>query len=115
MARAEMARAEVANVEVAGTGEGGAARSDGAANGGTTASATTSGAGADSGPAGRADAEAETQVSVVPGIARYHKADCILIRFLSKEDLQTMTRQAAEASGCAPCRACRPEKAAADA
>jgi hypothetical protein len=50
----------------------------------------------------------------VPGIARYHKADCILIRFLSPEDLQTMTRHEAEASGCAPCRACRPEKAAAD-
>jgi hypothetical protein len=83
---------------------------------GTTKTAARAGAGvADSEPVGGADAEAEIQVSVVPGIARYHKADCILIRFLSAEDLQTMTRQEAEASGCAPCRACRPEKAAADA
>jgi hypothetical protein len=59
--------------------------------------------------------EAAATVSVVPGIARYHMTDCILIRFLSAEDLQTMTRQAAEASGCVPCRACRPEKSAADA
>jgi hypothetical protein len=59
--------------------------------------------------------EAAATVSVVPGIARYHMTDCILIRFLSAEDLQTMTRQAAEASGCVPCRACRPEKSPADA
>jgi hypothetical protein len=49
----------------------------------------------------------------VPGIARYHLADCILIRFLGDEDLETMTRQEAEKSGCVPCRACRPEKAGA--
>jgi hypothetical protein len=50
------------------------------------------------------------QVSVVPGIARYHKSGCILIRFLGEEDLETVSRAAAEASGCAPCRACRPDK-----
>jgi hypothetical protein len=50
----------------------------------------------------------------VPGIARYHTADCILIRFLSDDDLETMTRKAAEENGCVPCRACRPEKAAAE-
>jgi hypothetical protein len=48
---------------------------------------------------------------VVPGIARYHRADCILIRFLGDGDLETMTLDAAEASGCAACRACRPDKA----
>jgi hypothetical protein len=47
---------------------------------------------------------------VVPGIARYHNADCILIRFLGEDDLETMTLGKAEESGCAPCRACRPEK-----
>jgi hypothetical protein len=47
----------------------------------------------------------------VPGIARYHTADCILIRFLSADDLEVMTLQAAEQSGCVPCRACRPEQA----
>jgi hypothetical protein len=47
----------------------------------------------------------------VPGIARYHKADCILIRFLSADDLEVMSRRAAEAADCAPCRACRPDRA----
>jgi hypothetical protein len=52
----------------------------------------------------------DLQVSVVPGIARYHLADCILIRFLGNEDLEVMTRQAAEDAHCVPCKACRPEK-----
>jgi hypothetical protein len=52
---------------------------------------------------------------VVPGIARYHTPDCILIRFLGKDDLEVMSAQAAEDSGCVPCRACRPEKALAEA
>jgi hypothetical protein len=51
------------------------------------------------------------EVSVVPGIARYHKAGCILIRFLGDDDLETMSQAAAEESGCVPCRACRPDKA----
>jgi hypothetical protein len=55
-------------------------------------------------------AQSDGKVSVVPGIARYHMADCILIRFLSQDDLETMTQQAAEEIGCVPCRACRPEK-----
>jgi hypothetical protein len=47
-------------------------------------------------------------VSVVPGIARYHVPDCILIRFLGEEDLETMSLPAAEAAGCVPCKACKP-------
>jgi hypothetical protein len=47
---------------------------------------------------------------VVPGIARYHTSDCILIRFLGEDDLETMPRQQAEDSGCVPCKACKPEK-----
>jgi hypothetical protein len=54
---------------------------------------------------------AAQEVTIVPGIARYHLADCILIRFLGAEDLESMSRQAAEEAGCVPCRACRPEKA----
>ncbi len=50
------------------------------------------------------------RVTVVPGIARYHMPDCILIRFLGAEDLQAMALSEAEQSGCVPCRACRPEK-----
>jgi hypothetical protein len=50
------------------------------------------------------------QVTVVPGIARYHKSDCILIRFLGEDDLVKLPLGKAEESGCVPCRACRPEK-----
>ena len=49
-------------------------------------------------------------VSVVPGIARYHKPECILIRFLGDDDLERMSVQEAEAADCAPCRACRPDR-----
>ncbi|HTW02239.1 MAG TPA: hypothetical protein VMF87_18200, partial [Streptosporangiaceae bacterium] len=51
-----------------------------------------------------------TQVTVVPGITRYHRSECILIRFLGPEDLETMTIAAAEESGHVPCKACRPEQ-----
>jgi hypothetical protein len=81
------------------------------ANGGSAARPATAGAAA---PAvGREPAGGESaggEVTVVPGIARYHKPDCILIRFLGAEDLQTMSLGQAEQTGCVPCRACRPEK-----
>jgi hypothetical protein len=75
------------------------------------AEAATLQPGATDGAAGQAvpdDAPADTQVMVVPGIARYHQPDCILIRFLGEDDLQRMSREDAEAAGCAACRACRP-------
>ncbi|HEY2508092.1 MAG TPA: hypothetical protein VGI58_16380 [Streptosporangiaceae bacterium] len=74
----------------------------GPANGGDPA-----GAGSATGSAGP---PVTARVSVVPGIARYHTAECILIRFLGDEDLQTMSRQEAEAAGNVPCRACKPDK-----
>jgi hypothetical protein len=49
-------------------------------------------------------------VKVVPGITRYHRGDCILIRFLTADDLETMTKQEAADGGCVPCRACQPDK-----
>jgi len=54
------------------------------------------------------------QVSVVPGITRYHRSDCLLIRFLAPEDLEVMSRQAAADGGCVPCRACKPDQKAAN-
>jgi hypothetical protein len=48
-------------------------------------------------------------VVVVPGVPRYHRSGCILIRFLGDDDVESVTREAAEARGCAPCRACQPE------
>jgi len=70
----------------------------------------------DESPAGTAvrDAHAaqgpDAEVTVVPGITRYHRSQCILIRFLGPEDLQTMTLQAAEMASYVPCKACRPEQ-----
>jgi hypothetical protein len=63
----------------------------------------------DGGDAGDADGPA-AEVTIVPGITRYHRSDCILIRFLGPEDLETMTRQVAEDAGNVPCKACRPEQ-----
>jgi hypothetical protein len=54
------------------------------------------------------------QVSVVPGITRYHRSDCLLIRFLSADDLELMTKRAATESGCVPCKACKPDQITAD-
>ena len=52
------------------------------------------------------------EVTIVPGVSRYHRRGCILIRFLSDGDLETVTRAAAEAAGSIPCKACQPDKRA---
>jgi nicotinate-nucleotide--dimethylbenzimidazole phosphoribosyltransferase len=61
----------------------------------------------ESGPSKRPD---DNLVVIVPGVARYHRSGCILIRFLGGDDLERSSRQEAEANGCVPCRACEPEK-----
>jgi hypothetical protein len=94
-------RPDAANTRTATPGDAGAAPADPIA-----ARTTTRDGGTDTAPGVSPD----DMVSVVPGIARYHKADCILIRFLSEDDLELMARRDAEATGCAPCRACRPER-----
>jgi hypothetical protein len=45
----------------------------------------------------------------VPGVPRYHTADCILIRFMDASDLDHPTLATAKEAGCTPCRACLPE------
>jgi hypothetical protein len=50
------------------------------------------------------------EVTIVPGVSRYHRRGCILIRFLSDGDLETMTRGEAETAGSIPCKACQPDK-----
>jgi hypothetical protein len=50
------------------------------------------------------------EVTVVPGVARYHRSECILIRFLGGGDLEIMTRQEAEEAKFAACRACQPDQ-----
>jgi hypothetical protein len=76
----------------------------------TGGKATPEGPAAAEAPAAARDPGAE--VTIVPGIARYHRGDCILIRFLGPEDLQTMTLREAAEAGCAPCKACRPDQEA---
>jgi hypothetical protein len=53
-------------------------------------------------------------VTVVPGVPRYHRSDCILIRFMGDSDLQKMPVEAAKKNGCSPCRACQPDGGATD-
>ena len=50
-----------------------------------------------------------SQVTVVPGVPRYHEANCILIRFMPDDDVQRMTIPEAKDAGCTPCAACLPE------
>ena len=42
------------------------------------------------GPDGRYYIGLRSARTIVPGIARYHRADCILIRFLGADDLETL-------------------------
>jgi hypothetical protein len=65
--------------------------------------------------AATSEAPADREVTVVPGVPRYHRGECILIRFMGEEDLETMTLHSAEESGCTACRACQPDKTAEDA
>ena len=55
-------------------------------------------------------APGRVDVTVVPGVARYHRSECILIRFLGAGDLEIMTRQEAEEAKFVPCRACQPDQ-----
>jgi hypothetical protein len=52
----------------------------------------------------------QQEVTVVPGVPRYHNAQCLLIRFMGENDLAKMTLGAARESGCTPCRACLPDQ-----
>ena len=49
------------------------------------------------------------QVTVVPGVPRYHEENCILTRFMADEGVERMTVPEAEKAGCTPCSACQPE------
>jgi hypothetical protein len=60
-------------------------------------------------PAGQT-APGRVDVTVVPGVARYHRSECILIRFLGAGDLEIMSRQEAEEATFVPCRACQPDQ-----
>jgi len=101
-ARADAARAETP--ETAEPAPDAAAAADGADAG--------QGGATDAGEGGATDAgssESSTkQVTVVPGVPRYHLEECILIRFMADDDLQKMTVKQATEAGCTPCRACQP-------
>ena len=48
-------------------------------------------------------------VTVVPGVPRYHNANCILIRFMAETDVKSLTIPEARNLKCTPCAACQPE------
>jgi len=56
------------------------------------------------------DQPLDGEVLIVPGDARYHRSGCELIRLLARENLEISGRQVAEAAGCMPCQACKPDK-----
>jgi hypothetical protein len=72
--------------------------------------AMASKAGADDKPPAARDGETgqQRQVTVVPGVPRYHTDNCILIRFMDDDDVQQMSLKAATDAGCTPCGACQP-------
>jgi hypothetical protein len=49
------------------------------------------------------------EVVIIPAEARYHRGGCTLIRLLSSDDLEVLTRQEAQTEGYVPCRACKPD------
>ena len=57
-----------------------------------------------------APVDVEREVTVVPGVPRYHNPHCLLIRFMGQDDLDKMTLDAARKVGCTPCRACLPDQ-----
>ena len=48
-------------------------------------------------------------VTVVPGVPRYHDPDCVLVRFMTDDDIKKMSITQAKEAGCTPCGACQPE------
>ena len=57
-----------------------------------------------------APVDLQREVTVVPGVPRYHDPQCLLIRFMGEKDLDKMTVGAAREAGCTPCRACLPDQ-----
>jgi hypothetical protein len=49
----------------------------------------------------------DREVTIVPGVPRYHRPGCSTIRFMDEGDLEKRTLKSAEEAGCAPCEACQ--------
>jgi hypothetical protein len=49
-------------------------------------------------------------VAVIRGVPRYHKPDCVLIRFMPEGDSQKLSVAEAKKAGCTPCTACEPQE-----
>jgi hypothetical protein len=63
-------------------------------------------------PPAAAEVDAAPQaalVAVVPGVPRYHRTDCVLIRFMPEGDVKKQSVEVAKDAGCTPCAACQPE------
>jgi hypothetical protein len=89
-------------------GRGGESGADDAGEAGAAAAASETG----SEPPASAEGDAapgSDLVTVVPGVPRYHRTDCVLIRFMPEGDVQKQSVAAARDAGCTPCAACQPE------
>ena len=111
---AEGDRTAAADTAEAGAGEDIAGAEDraeaGAGGTGRAGGPEETGTGEHAGQAADGGTPLDDEVTIVPGVARYHRRGCILIRFLSDGDLENLTRREAEATGLVPCKACQPDK-----
>ena len=85
----------------------------GAAKTGAAKTGASSGSAASAKATGGVDTSS-IMVRIVPGITRYHKEDCLLIRFLAADDLEVMSLKAASDEGYFACKACKPDQIAVD-
>jgi hypothetical protein len=108
-ARTAVIDTTLVNAASAGTDRPDAAADPAAATDPSAETDTAAGTDADGPPAnaGGSVRSGEHQVTVVPGVPRYHAANCILIRFMDEDDLQKMTLDEATKTGCSACRACQ--------
>jgi hypothetical protein len=51
----------------------------------------------------------DVEVVIIPAEARYHRAGCMLIRLLSSDDFEILTRKEAQTEGYVRCRGCMPD------
>jgi hypothetical protein len=79
------------------------------AESGSADAETAKSADKDDEPPASGDTDQQRQVTVVPGVPRYHTENCILIRFMDDDDMQQMSLKAATDAGCTPCGACQPD------
>jgi hypothetical protein len=105
------ADSEAPGIATVQSGTGGASEQPDRAKPGPAASADAAGSGDVLGAASPWNGEGppDREVTIVPGVPRYHRPGCSTIRFMDEGDLEKRSLKSAAEAGCAPCEACRPD------